>query len=357
MNEHIRKFLLIISLAFIFPCSSLACSIFCLKKDGSLIIGRNYDWGFGEGMIVINKKDQIKTALRYWGESRANLSRWKSKYGSITFVQYGREIAFGGMNEKGLVVNELWLDNTEYPTKDNRPNLSVDQYAQYILDNYQSVDEVVAEIEKVRLRPTTDNFTKIHFFVVDRMGNTLVIEYLNGKAVIHFKETMPVKVLTNNTYEDSINYYQYRNKSNEFRASSLERFANAAHLVSKYKLEDSKDAVTYAFSVLDSVEQGSLTKFKIVFDVNKRIIYFKSLQNPKLRYFSFDPVDFSPRSKSKILDLNVDFSGDVTSLFSDYSTKINERLIIKAWKDLGYNKIYKPALRLVSRYPETFLYD
>jgi choloylglycine hydrolase len=28
---------------------------------------------------------------------------WISKYGSITFNQYGREFPTGGMNEKGLV--------------------------------------------------------------------------------------------------------------------------------------------------------------------------------------------------------------------------------------------------------------
>lgn len=56
----------------------LACTVFCLEADGGLVVGRSYDWGFG-GMVVVNKRNQTKTALVYWGESRKNLARWTSK--------------------------------------------------------------------------------------------------------------------------------------------------------------------------------------------------------------------------------------------------------------------------------------
>jgi choloylglycine hydrolase len=356
MNNRFKLWILIIPISLVlnlfFIHSSQACTVFCIDKGGSLVIGRNEDWDFGEGMVVVNKRNQTKIALRYWNESKDNLARWTSKYGSISFVQYGREIDLGGMNEAGLVVNGLELDETEYPVADACPSLSIDQLIQYILDNFQSVDEISAGIRHIRLR--LGGLIKRHYFVTDRMGQSIVIEFLKGKMVIHAKKTMPVKVLTNDTYKRSVNYFKEKEINGLYHGgfASSDRFANAAAMVSKYNPKNSKGAVFYAFNILDTVRMGSCTQFQIVFDVKKRVIYFKSLLNPQLRYFNFDSFDFSPHSGSKILDLNADLAGDVTSKFSDYSTKINEDLIKKAW---GYTNIYPPALQLISHYPETFI--
>lgn len=113
--------------------------------------------------------------------------------------------------------------------------------------------------------------------------------------------------------------------------------------------------VTYAFDILSAVNQGSYTKSQIVFDVKKRVIYFRTLNNPNIRYLSFDSFDFSSGTQSKVLDLNADLSGDVTAKFVDYSTKINEALIKSAWEEMGYINIFLPALHLISHYPETFI--
>lgn len=334
------------------PQVTCACSVFCIDKGDNLVIGRNYDWGFGEGMLVVNKRNQTKKALCYWGEPKHKPARWTSKYGSITFVQYGREIAFGGMNEAGLAVNELWLDETVYPRADKRPSLSVDQYIQYLLDNYQSVGEIAADIERIRLRPVTDDFTKIHFFAVDPSGQSIVIEFLGGKAVVYTKETMPVKALTNNTYENSISFHQAEPQT---PLTSLGRFARAAQWISRYEPGNSKPAVSYAFDLLDMVDQGPFTKFKIAFDLKNKIIYFKSLSNPQLRHVKLDCFDFAPQTNSLILDLNKDGAGDVSNQFINYSTEYNENLIERAWRNLGYTDIYPKALQLISRYPETFI--
>ena len=76
---------------------------------------------------------------------------WVSKYGSITFNQYGKEFPTGGMNEKGLVVELMWLDETRYPEPDQRGVLNVLQWIQYQLDNSQTIDEVIASDKKIRI--------------------------------------------------------------------------------------------------------------------------------------------------------------------------------------------------------------
>ena len=332
--------------------SNNACSVFCIDKNGKLVVGRSYDWDFGEGLVIVNKRGQLKKALRYWDESTNNLASWTSKYGSITFVQYGCDIAFDGMNEAGLVVSELWLQESVYPSVDSRPSISLDQYVQYLLDNYSTVDEIIASDSLIRIRPTPSNFTKIHFFATDSSGQSIVIEFLNGKMVYHTKDTMPVKAITNSTYESSISYIKSGTIPDQYNADT--RFYRIAKMIEEYSPNTSGDVIDYTFHVLDVVKSPSRTQFQTSFDIKNRVVYFKSKQNPQLRYFRFDAFDFSCQSASKMLDINENLIGDVTTKFSNYTTQANEKLINAAWEGLGYHNVNLPSLQIISRYPETF---
>lgn len=366
MNKiSVKNIFIILTTLCIFPFvsqTSHACSVFCLDGGNKLVVGRNNDWDYGAGMIIVNKRDQIKTAFTYQGESKNNLAGWISKYGSITFVQYGREIAFSGMNEAGLVVNSLQLLSTKYSDSDSRSSLSADQYVQFLLDNYKDIDEIIKSDKIIRIRPSSG----IHYFVVDKSCDIITIEFLKGKTVFHYKETLPIKVLTNDPYEYSVNYFMRSGMKSipDYNVSSVNRFVLVASMVSNYKPANPADTVNYAFDVLDSVRQLSSTKFQIVFDIENRMIYFKSqgffnvpYHVQKIRYFSFGSFDFSPYSTSKILDLNTEVSGDVTADFKDYSTEINEDLIKNGWNNFGVKNIYLPSLWAISHYPDTFITD
>jgi len=72
-----------------------------VRSKGRVLFGRNYDWNFGDGLIFVNKRGVAKTSS---GSESPNPAKWISRYGSVTFNQYGRENPTGGMNEAGLVV-------------------------------------------------------------------------------------------------------------------------------------------------------------------------------------------------------------------------------------------------------------
>lgn len=330
-----------------------ACTTFCIDKAPNLIVGRNYDWDFDKGFVVVNKKNQFKTALVYWGESAVNVATWTSKYGSISFNQYGRDIAASGMNEEGLVVSSLWLNETQYAAVDSRPSMSVDQYVQYLLDNFRTVDELLATDALIRLRPTPNDFTKIHFFAIDSTGNGAVIEFLNGTLVYHKGNSLPVKAISNNTYDDSLTYYNYGNPPYPSDFSSLARFYRVATLANAYDQNSSGSVIDYSFDILNQVAAGTYTKFRLVFDINNRKIYFQSLANPNIRYVNFDSFDYSCSTNSKLLDINTSSTGNVDDQFIDYTTAQNENLIRDAWINLGVT-IYQPALSLISQYPDSF---
>ena len=128
-----------------------ACTIFFISSNGQMVFGRNYDWVTGAGMICTNLKGLSKTSMQT--ENGETIS-WISQYGSITFNQYGKEFPTGGMNEKGLVVELMWLDETKYPSADNRPAIGVLQWIQYQLDNCTTIEEVLQPINNFGYHPT-----------------------------------------------------------------------------------------------------------------------------------------------------------------------------------------------------------
>src|SRR4030095_11910119 len=101
--------------------STIACTTFFINKNGQLVFGRNYDWLSDVSLVCKKDAGPPKTNFSY---PNAGSITWVSKYGSLTFNQYGKEFPTGGMNEKGLVVELMWLDGTKYPAADQRPSVN-----------------------------------------------------------------------------------------------------------------------------------------------------------------------------------------------------------------------------------------
>src|SRR5210317_1434248 len=117
------------------------CTTFTTKTNSELIFGRNLDVESDIGNVFINPRRQKKTA--YFSEKSKEIpAKWKSKFGSITFNQISKNIPHGGMNEKGLVVEHLYLEESAYESSDARPALMSHQWIQYMLDTCKSVNEI-----------------------------------------------------------------------------------------------------------------------------------------------------------------------------------------------------------------------
>jgi len=127
------------------------------------------------------------------GEVGENSIEWVSKYGSIAVSSW--DIATtDGMNEKGLVANLLWLVESEYPSFDkenSEKGMAIYLWAQYVLDNFATVAEAVESLRKESFAivsdfiPGTDKFTTVHLSISDAKGDNAILEYINGKLVIH----------------------------------------------------------------------------------------------------------------------------------------------------------------------------
>lgn len=307
-----------------------ACTTFFINKNGQMVFGRNYDWVTDAGMVCTNLKGLSKTSMK---TENGDIISWVSQYGSITFNQYGKEFPTGGMNEKGLVVELMWLEETKYPANDDRPSIGVLQWIQYQLDNCSTIDEIIATDKKLRISAT--GTTPLHYLIADANGNVAAIEFLNGKMVVHKGTDLPFSVLTNNSYDESVKSYKNSSASGN---NSLERFGQACNMIQQLKTDDNTKPVTdYAFDILGEVAQGNYTKWSIVYDITNKTIQFKTNRFQQIKTVSFSSFDFSCSAVAKVWDMNQAGKGNIHNLFENFSAGINKRIVETATKESERN--------------------
>ena len=284
-------------------------------------------------MVCVNLKGLHKTSS---ATSDGGTISWVSKFGSITFNQYGKEFPTGGMNEKGLVVELMWLDGTRYPEPDDRPTLGVLQWIQYQLDNCSSIDELIETDKKVRI--ASKGTTPLHYLVADASGKAATIEFLEGVMVVHKEEELPFPVLTNNRYDESIKMTAGSVGNNSgaqsFTDNSIERFAKACRMVQQFQeMNTAGSAIDFSFSILEKVSQGSHTKWSIVYDIKDRKVYFRSNTYPDIKNLSFSAFDFGCSAISKAWEINQAGKGDISSLFGDFNMALNRKIVERSFRE------------------------
>jgi choloylglycine hydrolase len=297
-----------------------ACSTFCIHLGGRKFFGRNYDFEIGDGMVMVNPSGLRKVGFRERGPT------WTSRFGSVTFNQFGRDNPMGGMNEASLVVELMWLEDTEYPSADARMPLGVLEWIQYQLDTAATVDEVLQSHKKVRI----DGGAPLHYLVSDASGRAATVEFLHGKLVAHTDDTLPVPVLTNSTYQESLGYFESKKGKAPSGSGSKERFARAAAKLEALKASGTEKPVDALFDVLASVAQPS-TRWSIVYDQSKRVIHFRTDVHRSPRYVVIDAVAFGCANGAKLLDIDTRVEGDVTGKFKPYSSAANLAFITRTY--------------------------
>ena len=328
------------------------CTSFCLKDNGNHIFGTNFDNDkVHEGLLFVNKRKVSKTGWE--ASTTGEYAGWISKYGSVTFNLVGYQLVWAGMNEEGLVVSTMALSGTQSPPPDERPPLISPFWLQYLLDNCSTVEEVIASRSRVRMGDNVD-----HFLVCDAIGNCAAIEFIGGKMVCHTDRTLPIRVLANNPYKESVDIWGRDSKrgflsrlfSKPKRGASLVRFKVAADRVKKFESKKSVPAVKYAFNTLDMISghrvAGSPTNWSIVFDIGNRRTYFRTRTNSKIRFFDLRKFDFSSSTPVKMLDIHAELSGDVVSHFVDYSREINLQHLHRFCQKYGLDVAYKQQVEL-----------
>ncbi len=283
-----------------------------IGKNDTVITLRSMDWhnDIGSNIWVMPR------GMKRTGAAGPDSITWTSKYGSVIASAFDAATA-DGMNERGLVANLLYLSESVYPKSppnaDSKP-MSISIWAQYVLDNFATVDEAVAAIKQedfyVVPAETPDGAAgTVHLSISDASGDSAVFEYVDGKLTIHHGRKYTV--MTNSpVYDQQLaidGYWQQIGGLTMLPGTNraADRFARTSfYLDTLSKGSDDKTAVAAAFSVIRnaSVPLGiatpghpniASTQWRSVSDQKNLRYFFESARTPNVFWLDLDGLDFS----------------------------------------------------------------
>ncbi len=341
---YVLLFFLVLSTVQIFSFRLNGCSTFMLNKGYQRIVGHNLDSGKHKpGLVIINKRGVQKNS-RSWQELAYGKTvpnppkKWVSKYGSVTFAKY-RDFPDGGVNESGLFIVEMSLVGTKFPVDDKKPAIFMMLWMQYVLDNCDSVDQVIKIAESF----TIDGWSW-HFFTADRSGNTAAIEFLDGKIVVHSGEKMEIPVLENSTYSKELERLkEYEGfgggKKIDLSDTKTPTFVCGAKMLKEYRIREEGN-VEFGFSVLDTFSWEG-TQWSYICDLKENKVYFRTKRSRKIKIIDMNKMDFSCESPVLMLSIHTDTEGAVEKLMKPYTYEFNSSYIRKNFVAGNYEPVFK----------------
>ena len=152
--------------------SAWACTrLVYFGANGHVVTARSMDWKSD----IVSNLWVLPRGMERSGKAGPNSLRWTSRYGSVVTSGYDVSTT-DGVNEAGLNANLLWLVESQYPafSAGSKPGLTIAAWAQYVLDNFGTVQEAVAALEKEPFTIVSDNvpgenrLTTLHLSVASR---------------------------------------------------------------------------------------------------------------------------------------------------------------------------------------------
>lgn len=351
-----------------------ACSR--LVYQGNLLDGpitaRSMDW--------LNQPDAklwvFPKGMRRDGGAGQNSITWTSKYGSIITSSY--DIAtIDGINNEGLVANLLFLVDTDYgEIGPGDKTLSIGGWGQYVLDNYATVKEAVTALEQEpfhivtatigdlnTLRPGSiagpvaenETFAKqkfsLHMALSDTGGDSAIIEYIDGKPLIHHGREF--NVLTNDpTFDEQLALNSYWDKiSDSFLPGTNkpeDRFVRAGYYLKKMNSKfnqfistskrNRRNDLAAAMGVIRNVSDPlgldsfaiSTTQWRTLADQKKDDLayFFEYTKNPSLVWLKMNNQKLKKGAPVKVLKNDDIIFGE---LAGEVSKELNEMLEPFSW--------------------------
>jgi penicillin V acylase-like amidase (Ntn superfamily) len=318
---------------------SEACSrILYETGTGTYIVGRSMDWNDPTARTSLWV---FPKGMQRDGGIGANPIKWTSKYGSVIASFYDAATV-DGINEKGLVGNGLYLAESGYgdPAKTGKPTISIGAWCQYFLDNYATVKEAVEAMQDAPftvVAPLLPNgrAATAHLSISDSSGDSAILEYLDGKLVIHHGPKF--RVMTNSpTYDEQLAltaYWDQIGGKNMLPGtiSAADRFVRLSYnLKASPKFKDRDMAVASVMSQMRAIgvplgmadpdrPNISSTLWRTVIDHDAKRYYFESAILPAVFWVDLNKVDVKPGAKVKMIPIErgKPMAGEVSEHFKE----------------------------------------
>lgn len=307
--------------------------------SGDAFQARTYEWGssYSDPVLKVAKRSSVYNAASPSGLGMA----WKGRYGYVGILSAGSPYVNEGLNEKGLSVGVFFLPGfasyAPFDPRDVKNTISELDFTAYVLSMCATVDQVIEELERIKItgvfQSQLGGVPQVHWRVGDSSGRTVIIEITDGGCVNVYESK--VGVLTNSPEYPwhLVNLRNYVNLRPE-PAASVElggekltpvgsgsgllgipgdytppsRFVRAAFLLNNSRApQTAYDAVILGFHILNnfdiplSAEEApdkvpdmpSATQWTSLADTSGLVFYYRTMYNSSIRRVILSSIDFS----------------------------------------------------------------
>lgn len=231
----------------------------------------------------------------------------------------------------------LFLNSADFGPRDaSKPGVHGGLWLQFILDNAANVNEALALLDTVQIVMVEARGTKttVHLAIEDASGDSAIIEYVNGKPLIHHGREY--RVMTNDPpYDEQLALLKkgdFSKPSSEMalpgNVNPRDRFQRASYylpMLPEPKSEREAVAGVLAIARNVSVPFGAPykgfgiynTEYRTVIDLTNKIYFFELTTTPNVIWADLSKFKLDAGSPVMLLDPdNLALSGDVTAKFS-----------------------------------------
>lgn len=279
-------------------------------EKNTVVVGRSMDWMEDPGTEIY----AFPKGMKRDGACGPGSIEWTSKFGSVICSFYGVSTV-DGINEKGLVANVLYLVESNYgKSAEGRPNLSISTWAQYTLDNFATVADAVKALSQepfTVVAPILPNGSPAHghLSISDPSGDSAIVEYVDGKLVIHHDRKY--QVMTNSpTFDQQLALNEYwKTIGGDAMLPGTNRAADRFVRASFYnqsvpKSSNDERTVATVTSIIRSVSvplglktpsQPNIanTVWRTVYDQKNKRMYFDSATSPNVFWVDISDLNFN----------------------------------------------------------------
>jgi len=253
------------------------------------------------GNLGMMPRGLLKAAQSMGAVSRLT---WESRYGSLIFFQADLLQPIGGMNEAGLVVEQTSLDGTLYPDPPGVPAIGEQQLVEYLLDTCQDVHEALLAMHEVTIQSSG---CPVHLFLVDRLGDMAVVEFLDWRMHIYRGSDLPLPILTNLSYPEALASIKRIPEPPAELATEAEQRALASFDLAACLWNAFQSAPVHprrqAFAALDRLA-GPDSTCQCVYDPPGLCVYLRMANQDERQEIRLEELDFSPGQPFKIIPID-----------------------------------------------------
>ncbi len=226
---------------FLFYCLGFSCSVFQVTDEaGNVRCGRNFDWNKEDGTI-------------WFTPAQAE------DHGFLIIEQEGFDYPYEGMNDQGLFIAIAAVPKTKIHFSILKPIRVSCEMVTIVLEKASTVEQAIPLFHKYSIMFGTHlGYPLIHYMIVDKEGNSAVIELVNNKIVVTRNET---------NYQVMTNHYVSESGSTLSSSNTEQRYK-----IINETLEKEKPSQEFVRRLLGEVSQKH-TIWSNVYDLNDQYIY------------------------------------------------------------------------------------